>query len=126
MINEPIIMQLLISFNFLLLLSTSVYTNEHSHRSTKSKNYTCSESYDVLFRQYDTLTANDIVRNQYAELPYPAVSSEGLKSEKMYYDNKVWMVKAYGEMRSYPMRTNFGTTLEAINHFLFNGKNSFR
>ena len=108
--------------------STRTLSCEHKqfHCNIRCKNNSSTESYNVPFWQHDTLTRNDIVRNQYAELPYPAVSPEGLKAEKMYYDNKVWTVKAYGKLRSYPMRVSFGATLEAINHFLFEGKNNFR
>ena len=105
---------------------TLSYEHKKFHCNVRCKNDSSTESYNVHFGHYDTLTLNDIVRNQYAELPYPAVSPEGLKAEKMYYDNKVWTVKAHGELRSYPMRISFGTTLEAVNHFLFEGKNNFR
>ena len=107
-------------------IRTSSCEQKQFHCNTRCKNDSINESCSVPFGQYDTLTLNDIVRNQYAELPYPAVSPEALKAEKMYYDNKVWTVKAHGELRSYPMRISFGTTLEAINHFLFEGKNNFR
>ena len=76
--------------------------------------------------QYDTLTQSDIVRNQYSTLPYPAVSHKLLAQEKAHYDNNLWPVKAYGEMRPKPFGVSFGITLEAINHYLFKGKNQFR
>ena len=75
---------------------------------------------------YDTLTQSDVVRNQYSTLPYPAVTLEDLNVEKAYYDNKQWPVRAYGEIRNKPFRVTPGVTLEAINHFLYNGKNNFR
>ena len=74
---------------------------------------------------YDTLTQSDVVRNQYSTLPYPAVTLEDLNVEKAYYDNKQWPVRAYGEIRNKPFRVTPGVTLEAINHFLYSGKNNF-
>ena len=35
---------------------------------------------------YDTLTNDDIVRNQYSLLPYPPVTKEELERERMYYN----------------------------------------
>ena len=75
---------------------------------------------------YDTLTQSDVVRNQYSTLPFPAVTLEDLNVEKAYYDNKQWPVRAYGEIRNKPFRVTPGVTLEAINHFVYNGKNNFR
>ena len=76
--------------------------------------------------EYDTLTQSDIVRNQYSTLPYPAVSHKVLAQEKAHYDNNIWPVKAYGKIRPKPFSISFGVTLEAVNHFLFQGKNQFR
>ena len=75
---------------------------------------------------FDTLTQNDVVRNQYSNLPYPAVTLEDLNIEKSYYDDMRWPVNAYGKLRNKPFRVIPGITLEAINHFLFNGRNDFR
>ena len=75
---------------------------------------------------FDTLSQNDVVRNQYSNLPYPAVTLKDLNVEKSYYDNKKWLVNAYGELRVKPYWVTPGVTLEAINHFLFNGRNDFR
>lgn len=84
------------------------------------------EHHVTLANAYDTLTQDDIVRNQYLTLPYPAITPEELKVEKKYYDKKESSVTAYGELRTAPFRVSPGLTLEAINHFLFRGKNNFR
>ena len=76
--------------------------------------------------EYDTFTQSDIVRNQYSLLPYPAVSHEDLTQEKSHYHSNVLPIIAYGENRTTPFNIDFGMTLEAINHFLFKGKNKFR
>ena len=76
--------------------------------------------------QYDTLTQSDIVRSQYSKLPYPAVKSHILAQEKSYYDYYGKRVMAFGENRTIPFSISFGITLEAINHFLYEGKNNFR
>lgn len=75
---------------------------------------------------YDTLTQSDIVRSQYSKLPYPAVKSYILSQEKAYYDYYGKRVMAFGENRTIPISISFGITLEAINHFLYEGKNNFR
>ena len=80
----------------------------------------------ISVQTYDTLTQSDIVRTQYANLPYPAVKLEWLNREKLYYDSMEWPVNAYGKLRNKPMRVSYGITLEAINHFLYQGKNNFR
>ena len=80
----------------------------------------------AAFETFDTLTQSDVVRNQYSNLPYPAVTIEDLNAEKSYYDDMRWPVNAYGKLRNKPFRVTPGVTLEAINHFLFNGRNNFR
>ena len=80
----------------------------------------------AAFETFDTLTQNDVVRNQYSNLPYPAVTLEDLDVEKSYYDDMRWPLNAYGKLRNKPFRVTPGITLEAINHFLFNGRNDFR
>ena len=81
--------------------------------------------------QFDTLTQSDIVRKQYSTLPYPAVRHSLLAVEKKHYEkgsdqNEVNSIMAYGEKRTTPFSISFGITLEAVNHFLFEGKNHFR
>ena len=68
---------------------------------------------------YDTLTQSDIVRKQYMMLPYPAVSDQELANEKIYYDSKY-------RVRKIPYYIYYGTSFEALNHFLYKGRNNFR
>ena len=70
----------------------------------------------------------DIVLQQYLSLPYPAVSKEVLQMERKYYDKTVTQrtIKAYGEIRMKPFREFPVMTAESINHYLFQGRNSFR
>ena len=65
----------------------------------------------------DTTNENDIVRQQYISLPYPAVSSNDLAAEKHYYKNT--------QIKS-PYVVLFAFALERLNHFLFKGRNNFR
>ena len=118
-------------------------TNDHVLKTTNYRKYKndfkkhlcdCKDIENNINAQYkssrietfDTLTNNDVVRNQYSNLPYPAVTFEELNIEKSYYDNMQWPVKAYGKLRNKPFRVTPGITLEAINHYLFRGKNDFR
>ena len=117
------------SFHFDGLLHNNRFTPKFSELTCdhlSSKNKTISNDGLHFLNNYDSLTQNDIVRNQYANLPYPAVKPEWLELEKYYYDNKEWPVKAYGEIRNKPFKDSMAITLEAINHFLYQGKNQFR
>ena len=67
----------------------------------------------------------DIVLQQYLSLPYPAVPKELLEIERNYYHKTPKTIKAYGEMRIKPFRGNPGMNTESINHYLYQGKNSF-
>ena len=68
-------------------------------------------------RSSDTLTQDDIVRNQYSSLPYPAVSKRELAVESQYYKNK---------QKTTPYNMIFAFTLESLNHYLYKGQNKFR
>ena len=68
-------------------------------------------------RLSDTLTQDDIVRNQYSSLPYPAVSKRELAVESQYYKNK---------QNTTPYNMIFAFTLESLNHYLYKGQNKFR
>ena len=70
---------------------------------------------------YDTLTQSDIVLNQYMTLPYPAVSLKELTNEKNYYDR----IYKTG-IRKVPYTIHSGISFEALNHFLYKGRNTFR
>ena len=65
----------------------------------------------------DTLTQDDIVRNQYSSLPYPAVSKRELAAELQHYKNT---------QNTTPYNTIFAFTLESLNHYLYKGENNFR
>ena len=65
----------------------------------------------------DTLTQDDIVRNQYSSLPYPAVSKRELAAELQYYKNT---------QNTTPYNMIFAFTLESLNHYLYKGENNFR
>ena len=101
-------------------IKTFRYQNQCSSKTTNFRKHT------YFVEVYDTHCENDVVRNQYSKLPYPLVTDQSLAKEKMYYDNNINPVKVYGTMRNKPYFVSYGTTLEAINHFLFQGKNHFR
>ena len=65
----------------------------------------------------DTLTQDDIVRNQYSYLPYPAVSKRNLAGELQHYKNK-------RNATLYNIIPAF--TLESLNHYLYQGRNDFK
>ena len=86
----------------------NIHNSETSNRDLESPEH------------YDTLTQSDIVRNQYMTLPYPAVSQGDLEREKMYYD------KIYNTgIRKIPYTISYGISFEALNHFLYKGRNTF-
>ena len=64
----------------------------------------------------DTLTQDDIVRNQYLTLPYPAVSYQELEEERQHY---------IGENKDIPFETYSTFSLDSLNHYLYNGENHF-
>jgi hypothetical protein len=70
---------------------------------------------------YETLTQSDIVQKQYMTLPYPAVSQKELKDEKIYYD-RIYKTR----IRKEPYWLSYGISFEALNHFLYKGRNTFR
>ena len=70
-----------------------------------------------LFGASDTLTEDDIVRNQYLSFPYPAVSKQEIAKERQYYKNK---------QNATPYNTKFALMLESLNHYLYKGEESFR
>ena len=70
-----------------------------------------------VIRNYDTLSQDDVVKQQYAMLPYPEVKPGEFEIIRRHYgsDNK-----------NIPMLIAPAVTLENINHFLFRGRNDFR
>ena len=92
--------------------------NQHCS-STYAKKKVIGEADLESSGYYETLTKDDIVQNQYSLLPYPSVTEEDLADEKYYYE------KLFSKRRK-PYYYNYGITLEALNHFLFEGRNNFR
>ena len=90
-------------------------TKLHAHNKESSSHYMETLKY------YDTLIHSDIVRNQYMTLPYPAVSPEELIIEKTHYER----IYKTG-MRKVPYNLIPGVSLEALNHYLYKGRNTFR
>ena len=64
----------------------------------------------------DTITASDLVTKQYENLPYPEVNENELLNEKMYFRKQ----------REKPSQYYQATLLEQMNHYLYQGKESFR
>ena len=63
----------------------------------------------------DTENQNDRVRKQYESLPYPLVSEDYLKKEEEYY-------LSYKE----PIVLSPSMRLEKLNHYLYQGRETFR
>ena len=59
----------------------------------------------------------DSVRNQYLVLPYPPFGQDKILEERKYYKQ---------DIKNNTLMINFGLQLEYLNHFMFNGKESFR
>ena len=72
---------------------------------------------EYFSRVSDTLSQDDIVRNQYSYLPYPAVSKRNLAGELQHYKNK-------RNATLYNIIPAF--TLESLNHYLYQGRNDFK
>ena len=66
---------------------------------------------------FDTLTKDDIVQQQYALLPYPAVKPGEFEKIRQHYNS---------DRKNIPMMIAPAVTLENINHFLFQGRQNFR
>ena len=97
-----------------------------SNRSLKLDQFSCkglsypNSIFDRDASKYlDTLSHDDIVRNQYRLLPYPAVSPDMIANEKHYYHHS-------SDSWKKPYHFVFADALESINHFLFKGSNNFR
>ena len=64
----------------------------------------------------DSISEDDIVRNQYSLLPFPPVREDHFHKEKGHYS---------GSERNKPFVINPPIVLENLNHFLFKGGNNF-
>ena len=70
----------------------------------------------ILNEKSDTLSPSDIVRKQYALLPYPAVTREEIDESKRHYK---------GTNRNVPYMIAPHNELDVVNHFLYKGRNNF-
>ena len=59
----------------------------------------------------------DLVREQYRLLQYPHVGMDMIQLEKQYYNSN---------LREIPLIKYYSSSLEYINHFLYEGNNDFR
>ena len=66
----------------------------------------------------DTISQDDIVRNQYSLLPYPAVRKDRFFHEQKYYTHEQ-------SQNNRPYSISHALVLEHLNHFLFKGRNDF-
>ena len=82
----------------------------------KIENNSSEINKDVLFEDLDTLSQDDIVREQYEVLPYPAVTTEEIEGLRRHYN---------GNNRHVPYFSNPYNELDVVNHFLFKGRNDF-
>lgn len=109
------------SISYISKLNSNHNTNSASktHICTHMRHpsYLCNETIRNSTRNGDTGSQNDIVREQYSSLPYPAVSEEDLFAEKNHYGGGLWNI---------PYKINRPIGLEQINHFLYNGGNAFK
>ena len=64
---------------------------------------------------YDISTVNDLVTNQYEKLPYPRVTEKYLKNEEEFY-----------KTNKEPIQISPVVRLEKLNHYLYQGGESFR
>jgi hypothetical protein len=115
------------------IFSTNIFATNRTMNDSKellvdnSGKFNCiynTVTYDEHFESpenYDTLSQSDIVRHQYALLPYPPVSPQDLEIEEKYYDNG----GLYAGRKS-PFRVTHSLTFEALNNFLYKGINTFR
>ena len=85
--------------------------------SENSKQNNPIELNDNMIRNYDTLSQDDVVKQQYAMLPYPEVKPGEFENIRRHYNS---------ENKNIPMLIAPAVTLENINHFLFRGRNDFR
>ena len=70
----------------------------------------------ILVKELDTLSPADIVREQYAVLPYPAVTREEIDELRRHYQ---------GINRHLPYMIVPHNELDVVNHFLYKGRNDF-
>ena len=117
------------TYNLILNLFFQIL-NFHLSRSEvefrRTSKYHCSElirvNEDELSRQEfqrngDTITQDDVVREQYTSLPYPEISQDEIIQTYNHYN---------GEFKHIPYMRPVAENLESLNHFLYEGRNNFR
>ena len=106
--------------------STNQLSANHDETSTFRSNICVENQYQNELlnksnldptRNGDTNSQDDNVRNQYSQLPYPAVRKDYFLKEQNYYKNE--------SLRIIPFTIYPPIALEYINHFLYNGNNDF-
>ena len=75
-----------------------------------------SEDNGPHFSICDTLSHDDVVREQYSLLPYPAVDENDILHQWKHYNS---------DNQHIPFKAKHTLTLENLNHFLFKGRKSY-
>ena len=90
--------------------------NIHTHTCSEIQNRNSGANEEKLFDDMDTLSQDDIVRKQYALLPYPAVSRQDIEGLRRHYNSN---------NRDVPFVVAPHNELDVVNHFLYKGRNDF-
>ena len=90
--------------------------NIHTHACSEIQNRNSEASEDKVVDDLDTLSQDDIVRKQYALLPYPAVSHQDIERLRRHYNSN---------NRHVPFFVAPHNELDVVNHFLYKGRNDF-
>ena len=90
--------------------------NIHTHACSEIQNRNSEASEDKVVDDLDTLSQDDIVRKQYALLPYPAVSRQDIEGLRRHYNSN---------NRHVPFFVAPHNELDVVNHFLYKGRNDF-
>ena len=106
-------------------LSTQKFdTDRHGSRKITLKKYINSQSFEQYILNaighLDTITKDDALKKQYESLPYPAVSVSAIEQEELHYKQNI---KSLQNLRPFVIWP--AIALEQINHFLFQGSNTF-
>ena len=109
-------MNLVLKGLMVVLLSNGTVTmSSFKYKNTRVYNTNCL-NYDDISYSTDYNTYVDSVQQQYSELPYPPFDENQIKQEAKYYDLRP------------NIRPNFVSNvndLETLNHFIFEGKETF-
>ena len=90
--------------------------NVHNYECSELGNRNSEANEENLFDDLDTLSQDDIVRKQYALLPYPAVSRQDIEGLRRHYN---------GNNRHVPFVVAPHNELDVVNHFVYKGRNDF-